>query len=158
MVAVTVLSVAGWNPWRALRDRRQTTLVFSPINGADALASIDRSTGDETVILSPALDRTARRAALAHEVIHFERGILPPGTPELVVAREEHQVCEETARRLVPLDDLAEFVARTVEPVTARVVADEFDVPSAVAGRALAQLRHPRSARIRREHGIEEVA
>lgn len=56
---------------------------------------------------------------------------------------EERQVRQETARRLVPLDELFDFVqARvTIEPVTVAMVADEFEVPDAVAGEALRQLQ-----------------
>lgn len=140
-----------WNAWRALRDRAHVRLRWGSPNGHDG--QVD-TTG--TIWLHPHLGRQERHAVLAHELVHLERGIPAPATPAVLVAREERLVDAEVARRLVPLDELARFaVARvTVEPVTARLVADEFDVPVAVAERALAQLRHPRSAAVRAAAGL----
>lgn len=134
-----------WNPWRALRARKRTRLEWQLLDGDHAFV-IQRSDGVEVITLDPRLGRRDRTYAVGHEVTHLERGLLPPGTPALVVQREEHQVATVTARRLVPLDELARFVAeaqRRDEPVTARHIADHFDVPTHVAERATAALRHP---------------
>lgn len=161
VVAGTVPRMAGimgWNPWRALRARERTVLLFERLHRAHAVSIV--ADGDELIVLDPGLTRTERRAALTHELVHLERGILPAGAPRSVVDREEHQVRGETAARLVPLDALAAFVVARcgVEPVTIEMVAEEFDVPNEVAERAMARLRHPRSADLRRRHGIEEAA
>lgn len=144
-----------WNPWRALRECG-AVLFWNRMEGDDALAGV-LPDGTEVVVLDPRLRPRTRRAALGHELVHLERGILPFGTPRSIVAREEYQVNEETARRLVPIDELAAFVARG-GAITEQEVADEFDVPVAVASRALAQLRHPRSAGLRQQFDIEEGA
>lgn len=140
-----------WNPWRALRARARTTLVWQVFAGAERAGCAVDDEGSEVVALDPRLGRVARNAALGHELVHLERGLLAPGTPAAIVDREEHQVAAECARRLVPLDELAQFVQSTaeIEPVTARTVAEAFEVPLDVAERALAQLRHPRSATLR---------
>jgi hypothetical protein len=135
----TVAEVAGWNAWRALRERSHLVLRWGSPAGHDG--QIDPG---GTIWLHPGLSRVDRHATLAHELVHDERGLLPAGTPPAVVQREELQVHAETARRLVPLEELARFVSRAdFEPVTARDVAAEFDVPTRVAERAMAQLRHP---------------
>jgi hypothetical protein len=139
----TVNSMAGWNAWRTLRERSHLVLRWGSPGGHDG--QIDAG---GTIWIHPELGRVERHATLAHELVHDERGLLPPGTPAAVVQREEHQVHAETARRLVPLDELAKFIQHCdFEPVTARLVADEFDVPARVAERAMAQLRHPTTRR-----------
>jgi len=134
-----------WDPWRALRERRSTVLVWQPMVGSGGLAEV-HADGVEVIVLDPRLDRRDRRAVLAHELVHLERSLLPAGTPNAVIAREEHQVRCETARRLVPPVDLRVFVAARAEvgPVTPELVADEFDVPRAVAAQALDALRRQR--------------
>lgn len=128
----------GWNPWAALRARPATVLVWQLLSGAGGAAEVG-SDGREVVVLDPRLGRRDRRAVLAHELIHLERRILPMSTSAAVVAREEHQVRRETVRRLVPPDQLRRFVAArsSVEPMTAALVADEFDVPESIAASAL---------------------
>jgi hypothetical protein len=82
---------------------------------------------------------------LAHELVHDERGggADLPGMPSSwgdVVTRDEKTVDDEVARRLVPVDQLARFVAARCslgEGGTAQDVADEFDVPVELAARAL---------------------
>lgn len=149
----TVASMAGvmgsWNPWRALRERAATILVWRHLGGHHgAVRVLD---GVEEISLDPELSRRERSAVLGHEIVHLERGILPPGTPELDVIREERRVTDEAAARMLPLEPLALWVARRseCEPITVQLTADEFDVAHIVAERALAQIRHPRSTGIR---------
>lgn len=81
-----------------------------------------------------------RNALLAHALVHDERFLFEPGTPAAVVQHEEHQVLREVARRLVPLDQLNDYVTTKEdleEPVTATDVAHVFEVPEHVARRAL---------------------
>lgn len=149
----TVAPMAGvmgaWNPWRALRERAATILVWRHLGGHQgAVRVID---GVEEISLDPQLGRRDRSAVLGHELVHLERGILPPGTPDLDVIREERRVTDEAAARMLPLEPLALWVARRseCEPITVQLTADEFDVATIVAERSLAQLRHPRSGWIR---------
>lgn len=98
------------------------------------------------IVLEVELDRRERRAVLAHELVHDERGggCVAHGMPEgwmAVVVRDELAVQREVARWLVPRDDLVTFMERvTLEDtvgVTAWEVAEEFDVPEDVALTAL---------------------
>src|SRR4051812_37862823 len=100
-----------WNPWRALRVRARTILDWQALEGDVALTEV-RPDGSEIIVLDPRLRRRERNAVLGHELVHLERGLLPEGTPSSVVQREERQVAGETARRLVPLQELALFVQR----------------------------------------------
>ncbi|MCC5953444.1 MAG: hypothetical protein JJU45_15240 [Acidimicrobiia bacterium] len=138
----------AWNPWRALRNRDHIHLHRHP-SAHLAGGAYHATNGPNTIIvLSPDLDRRHRNAALAHELIHDERGVHDPADAppawSAVVAREERHVDREVARRLVPPSELQAAVARWTsmgEAVTAQLVADEFDVPEAVASVALAELR-----------------
>lgn len=95
------------------------------------------------IIISPGLDQTERRCALAHELVHDERGVTTPGATAATMELEEERVRRESARRLVPLEELLELVtARAdVEAVTAAMVAAEFDVTVPVAAEAIRQLQ-----------------
>lgn len=133
----------GWKPWRALREQADVDLALVEL--PRGVRGVLARAPDATVIL---IDRNLppaeRLAELAHELVHLERGggCHRPGAPPAwaaVVAREEHRVDRIVAERLVPADELADLVARRVdvEPVTATVVADEFNVTFDVAQRAL---------------------
>jgi hypothetical protein len=101
--------------------------------------------GSALVLLDPALGRKERAAALGHELVHLERGGgadasgMPAGW-SAVVARDEHQVDDEVARRLVPLEALRGLIRRRLDAdlqVTVGEVAEEFDTTDEVARRAL---------------------
>jgi hypothetical protein len=104
---------------------------------------VDHANGMRTITLDPRLDQRERNATLVHELVHDELDLLwPPGTPVAVVAKGEFRVDRITMDRLIPPVELAEYVARMaeVEPVEAWKVADDFDVPLEIAGRALERL------------------
>ena len=130
------------HPFRELRGREHIT--FQLDHAADAAGgAIYARRGDQAIILiSPELDQVARSCALAHELVHDELGIVSPPAPDLVMERVEDMVDRRTADWLVPIDELAPWVeARVqVEPVTARLVAQEFGVTEEVATRALLEL------------------
>lgn len=100
------------------------------------------------IMIDPSEGRVRRRCLLAHELVHDERGggchadYMPPSW-RAVVRREEAWVNNIVADRLVPPQELQALCHRAVErgeAVTARDVADEFDVTEEVAERALARL------------------
>jgi len=132
--------VSSWDPWRAARSAPHLEVTFARVpEGA-----VWRRTGAGDVItIDRRATRRERRALLTHELIHAERGIGFPVATAATMQREEAIVRRETARRLVPPDELARFVRRRadVEPVTADLVAEEFDVPRDVAVEALRALR-----------------
>lgn len=128
-----------WNPWRAARERENLVIEFADLSCGAAWFQED---GRDVIVIDAAADRRTRRALLAHELIHAERGIGFPAASPAVMQREEAAVRRETAVRLVPLDELAGFVLRAVgvEPVTPALVGEEFDVPDDVAVEALRAL------------------
>jgi hypothetical protein len=139
-----------WAVWDDLAARPHIVLEFGFLDGADALID-DLGDGRRLITLDARLDRRARRAALAHELVHDERGLLFDGsTPDRLIEVEERCVAAEVVRRLVPPADLADLLARSDHPVTWRDVADWFDVPREIAEAALirdAQTRHPAGRR-----------
>lgn len=98
--------------------------------------------GDE-IRLDFRLSRTERRCALMHELVHHERQVGWPDASAATMEREEQIVRSETARRLVPPEHLARWVEvrAEVEPITAELVAQEWDVTVEVARLALGLLR-----------------
>jgi hypothetical protein len=135
-----------WNPWQALRER--THIRFKLDRLPDGLGAVYGRRGERAaIIIDSRLDQTERRAALAHELIHDERGPAPidvPASWRPVLVKEESAVNREVAMRLVPLDTLAIYVGSLAEMgrgVTALEVAAEFDVPEEIATRALLTLR-----------------
>jgi predicted thioesterase len=128
----------GWDPWAALRDRANIRLAWAHLpDGLHGLADHDHPTG-WVVTLGAHLDRIGRRCTLAHELVHVERGIVTATVATM--EREEAIVRAETARRLVPLEQLAETVQAMVsvgQGVEARHVAEFYDVTIPVASEAL---------------------
>jgi|688.fasta_scaffold01945_32 hypothetical protein len=100
------------------------------------------------VVVDPDLDGPLRRCVLAHEIVHLERGLGTdhldaPTTWTAVVAREEHQVQQGVADRLidhVALRRLCRAACAGGEPVSAEVVATLFDVTNELAQLALDRL------------------
>ena len=138
----------SWNPWRALRSRTHIVFRLAVLPDAAQGAVYWPRGGRAAIIIDPRLPRAERNAALAHELVHDERGggADHPGMPASwapVVARDEAAVDQEVARRLVPPAELVRFcevMALLDIGVTAHEVAEHFDVPPAVAGAALLQL------------------
>jgi hypothetical protein len=136
--------MAGWDPWAAAAGHPRLEIWFGDVPQGAVWHRDDR--GDH-ITLDASASRRERRALLAHELIHVERGVGYPLASAATMQREEAIVRRETARRLVPPGELAALVARLdgLEPITAALVADEFDVPEAVAAEALELLRQTRS-------------
>lgn len=136
-----------WHPWRALRDRPDVTLHWAELPFGQPGLWIDDGTGRRRIVLDWRLPRRERRAVLAHELVHDERGIpCPPDVPPALTQREERTVERIVAIRLVPPEELRQLVDRIEgldQAVTVDLVADEFDVPHDVAERALRLLVTP---------------
>ena len=132
--------MAGWNPWAAAADHPRLEIWFGDVPEG---AVWHRDGPNDDITLDAGASRRERRALLAHELIHLERGIGYPLATAATMEREEAIVRRETARRLVPPPELAALVARLdgLEPITADLVAEEFDVPPEVATEALTVLR-----------------
>jgi len=136
-----------WNPWHELRRRDHIIFELDPIAKLGGGALYARRGALAAIVIDPDLSRRDRRAALAHELVHDERGGIvdhydAPATWAAIVIREERTVQRITADRLVPTDLLADW-ARTrasVGPVFAFDVAEAFDVPDDIAAQAVALL------------------
>ncbi len=116
-----------------------------PCKGIDALYV--RRGDTQAILVGRHLDPVERLAALAHELVHLERGGV---TDCLDEAKEERAVDRIVAGRLVPENELEALIEVLVEMeggVTAEMVAEEFEVPTAVARRAMAELVHRRAGR-----------
>lgn len=108
------------------------------------------------ILLDPRLTQAERKAALAHELLHLERGSISHcrnvrGALSVEVVREENRIQREVALRLVPLDELGRVVDRLAglgHGVMPADVADEFDVPPVVASQALQELATVRARRM----------
>lgn len=140
--------VAEWNPWRELRHREAIVFGFADLPTATGGAVLARRGDRVAIVIDRSLSRVERKAALAHELVHDERGggaarVGMPSAWGPVVARDEAAVEQEVARRLVPPARLAVMLqARADAGVDLSVddIADEFDVPEPVALRALQML------------------
>lgn len=108
------------------------------------------------ILLDPRLTQAERKAALAHELLHLERGSISHcrnvrGALSVEVVREENRIQREVALRLVPLDELGPVVDRLAglgHGVMPADVADEFEVPPVVAAQALSELATVRARRM----------
>lgn len=138
----------GWRPWRALRERSEIEFALTDLpEGVRAIHATDGR--HQAILVSRRLSPADRLAALAHELVHVERGGSGhrPGAPAPLaeaVALEEQRVDRIVARRLVPSERLLAFVDRRLtahDRVTAADVAEEFDVPIDVAERAMTLAR-----------------
>lgn len=152
-----------WSPWRAARDTPNLSIRLDRLPVETGGAAIATAGDQVFVFLDRRLTRAERKAALAHELVHLERGTTGKcrfvhGPLSAGVFREENRVDRIVALRLVPLDELAVFVDRLgdlghgVGPIEA---AEEFDVPARVAAVALGDLatvraRQATSGQVRR--------
>lgn len=136
--------MAGWKVWGELSRRQHLELAWAYLVGHRGRLE-QLPDGRRRVVLDARLDQCNRRATLAHELVHDERDILfDDDTPLAIIVKEEALVVAETARRLVPLDELDTLVRMAIvndECVTWREVAEWFDVPHDVADHAMGQLQ-----------------
>lgn len=122
------------NPWWTLAKYPELLVEFDVLpDGVGAMWEGRR------IILDSRLGQRARRCALMHEIVHFERQVGFPDASVATMEREEEIVRREAALRLVPFGELRAFVAvrSQFEGVTADAVGEEFDVTTVVALEAI---------------------
>lgn len=138
------------HPFRELREREHITLAFDPVADEAGGAIYARRGARAVIILSPDLDQVEREDSLAHELEHDTLGVVSPPATHATMERVENMAERRTTAWLVPPDELLAFVAARseVEPITAAVVAEEFQVTEA---RALAALAHLQGLLLERE-------
>lgn len=98
----------GWNPWRHVGKHYPDIDVETRVELPGRVWGL---TIGRTILLCRRLDQSARRSTLAHELIHLERGPVPEDARGR--AREERAVSAEAARRLIPLEALADALRWT---------------------------------------------
>ena len=125
---------AGWNPWVTLRGMPDVEAVTADLPTGVGGMSVDYP-GRPVIVLDSPLTQVERNAALAHELVHLERG-----WPCRASWAEEERVHDEVARRLAPLDELHQWVV-TRELDEAQIetwmIAEQFHIPDPVAERAM---------------------
>lgn len=93
--------MSSWHPWRHLGEVYPHITVITRHVLPGSIMGLRR--GDRVWICA-SCGQAQRRATLTHEIAHIERG----DVPEYLHAREERIVSEIAARRLIPLDALAD--------------------------------------------------
>src|SRR5690349_9632705 len=88
-----------FHPWRALRSRPEIELFWRPLTG-NRMAATD---GVEVIVMRPGMSQAQRRSTIAHELAHIELGHVNGCT-----SREESQAAQLAARRLIPVEQLAD--------------------------------------------------
>lgn len=87
-----------FHPWGKLRELAHIAIIWTRPHSHVSAAT----DGTSRIWLDPALTQVEKRCALTHELVHIKYG--HQGCQPLSVERE---VCFETARLLVPVDQLA---------------------------------------------------
>lgn len=95
-----------YHPWRKLRALAEWTLRIAPLPKG---VMGETYWPTKTITLRPDLLQAERRCTIAHELTHIERGPVP--VEPVLAAREELTVEKETARRLIPIERLADALA-----------------------------------------------
>lgn len=90
------------NPWKVLLGTPDLTLVRAPMSDHGRYYDAHRA-----IVLDPRLTSAEARSTLMHELVHAERRDRPCADAVLD-ARQERIVHLEAARRLIPLEDLAD--------------------------------------------------
>lgn len=131
-------------------------MTFAELPNETGGAVLARKGLATVIVLDRRLTQAARKVALAHELLHLERGTLSHcrntrGALSVEVVREENRIQREVALRLVPFDESGPVVDRIAglgHGVSALEVSEEFDVPQVVAWQALRELEIVRARRV----------
>jgi hypothetical protein len=125
-----------FDPWATLR--RLSHIQIAWIRMPDDQPG--RTDGVRVVWLDKRLQQVERRCTVTHELIHIERGHDGCQAPRI-----EYQVCVETARRLIPIDELCQHAAwaRSIQEL-----ADELWVTPEVATDRLQSLTPKETAQL----------
>lgn len=118
-----------YHPWRDLRRLGERVVLVWERLEPGVLAETD---GRGVIWMDPAQRQAKRRCTLAHELAHIELGHTDGCTP-----REDRAADDLAARRLIPLDRLADALAWTE---SAEEAADELWVDEATLSARLASL------------------
>lgn len=100
-----------WHPWRHAAENYPDVIINCHRELPHQMWGVT-SFKLRKVWLCRRLRQVHRRCTLTHELIHLERGPVPPGLQE----REERIVDELAARRLIEMRDLEEGLRWSREP------------------------------------------
>ena len=145
-----------WSPWRVLKHMPNVTMALAVLPNETGGAVLAKKGPAVVIVLDRRLTQAERKAALAHELLHLERGSTSNcrnirGALSVEVVREENRIHRKVALRLVPLEELGRMVDRVADlghGVTSADVAEEFEVPQVVASQALRELEIIRARRM----------
>lgn len=143
-----ITSVPGvYHPWRALRALNdQVTVVWQNLD-AGILGLTD---GEATIWMDPRQRQAKRRCTMAHELAHIELGHRGGCS-----VRDDAAADQLAARRLIPLECLADALAWTDAPDE---IADELWVDRATLEVRLAHLHPSERAYLSRRAATREGA
>lgn len=139
----------SYEPWRDAAGRPEVEVLVTRLPAGIRGIHARSPDGYRAILVNRDLPPVERLAALAHELVHDERGggCYQPDMPELMrplVARDEARTDQVAADRLLPLDRLERWVAlqeAAERPVTVAWAAADLDVARWVAGDQLRRLR-----------------
>ncbi|EOM74958.1 hypothetical protein DW322_11050 [Rhodococcus rhodnii] len=118
--------MSRYHPWRILRDHYPDMHVMCSreLDGEQV-----GEWNDEGLELCSTLDQAERRCTITHEIVHLERGPVPPDP--WFAAKEERVVDCITARRLISLESLIDALVWHRQPLT-HAAADDLwvDMPT----------------------------
>jgi len=136
------MTLRRWLPWKALRDHHPDVEFGRHDLPGDVEGVYAWGDGRPVILLSKRLGRRAREAALAHELVHHERGGTCSGNPlnpvgwRTVEIQEERKIDQLVAERMLDGGEVLAFASRRTEmgeSTTVADVAEEFDVAEWVA-------------------------
>ena len=122
--------------------RRRSEILFGRHDLPEGTEAISAGgDGRPVLVVTRSLGRRLREAALAHELVHHERGPCScTATWDYVCNKEERKVDRIVADRMLPGGEVLAFAQRRAElgePTTVTDLAEEFDVAEWVAEIAL---------------------
>jgi hypothetical protein len=120
--------MSNYHPWRALRGLADWTLVIAALPPG-LLGLTDHAS--RTILLAEGQTQRQRRCTIAHEIAHVERGPIPREH----TVREEREVDQLTARRLIPFERLMDACrwARNLHELADELWVDEETVTTRLA-------------------------
>lgn len=135
-------------PWNEAERRFGLEVLQLPLPPETGGAVLRRKDGHAWIIIDPTLSPVEQRCRLAHELVHLDRGSSlrcrwSPRSMDTIIMREELRVDSEVSRWLVDQDELWILVGDMVasgDDVTARVIAEHFQVTKPIARIALDRL------------------
>ena len=143
-----------YSPWEDLARRSDIVCRSCALPGVAGLWFPDL----KAIALDKRLDRSGRRCALAHELVHVDHGDVQvahigPDGPRLA-RRQEARADREAARRLIHVDALA--LALATYPYDLAAVAEELEVTIAVVACRIENLHPAEQGYLRTRMGSSE--